>query len=199
MRAPLGLQRERPIAPGATPSDKLLFVNRTLYLLRHAKSSWDDPDIPDRDRPLSPRGLRACELVAEYLRRQEITPWLVLCSSSTRTRQTLEGVSAGFSYPVAALVEHGLYGAGAADLLDRLRLVDGSVASVMLVGHNPAIQELAANLVRPTTSGEALGDKFPTGALATLELARTWTELAPGSATLTEFVNPRELKVRLES
>jgi phosphohistidine phosphatase len=169
-------------------------VNHTLYLLRHAKSSSDDPTIPDRDRPLAPRGFRACELVAEYLRRHEITPWLVLCSSATRTRQTLEGVSAGFSYPVEALIEHGLYGATAAELLDRLRVVDGSVASVMLIGHNPAIQELATNLVRPTTPPDALRDKFPTAALATLKLASTWTALAPGSATLTAFINPRELK-----
>ena len=169
-------------------------MNRTLYLLRHAKSSWDDPTIPDRDRPLAPRGVRACELLAEYFRGHEITPWLVLCSSSTRTRQTLEGVSAGFGYPVEALIEHGLYGASAAELLDRLRLVDGSVASVMLIGHNPAIQELATNLARPTTPREALRDKFPTGALAMLKLASTWTALAPGSATLTAFVTPRKLK-----
>jgi phosphohistidine phosphatase len=174
-------------------------VTRTLYLLRHAKSSWDDPTIPDRDRPLAPRGLRACELLAEHLRRHEITPWLVLCSSSTRTRQTLEGVSAGFGYPVEALIEHGLYGATAAELLDRLRVVDGPVASVMLIGHNPAIQELAINLVRPTTPRDAFGDKFPTGALATLELASNWMELAPGSATLTAFVNPRGLNAGRKS
>jgi len=171
-------------------------VTRTLYLLRHAKSSWDDPTIPDRDRPLALRGLRACEFLAEYLRRHEITPWLVHCSSSTRTRQTLEGVSAGFGYPVEALIEHGLYGATAAELLDRLRVVDGSVTSVMLIGHNPAIQELASNLVRPTTPRDALRDKFPTGALATLQLESTWAALGPGSATLIAFVTPRELKAR---
>jgi phosphohistidine phosphatase len=174
-------------------------VKRTLYLLRHTKSSWDDPTILDRDRPLAPRGFRACELIAEYLRGHEITPWLVLCSSSARTRQTLEGVSAGFSYPVEALIEHGLYGATAAELLDRLRVVDGSVASVMLIGHNPAMQELATSLVRPATPSDVLREKFPTGALATLELASTWAALAPGSATLTGFVNPRELKARLKS
>ena len=171
-------------------------MRRTLYLLRHAKSSWDDPTIPDRDRPLAPRGCRDCELVAEHLRRHEITPWLVLCSSSTRTRQTLEGVSAGFSYPVEALIEHGLYGATAAELLDRLRLVGGSVGSVMLIGHQPAIQELALSLVRTEQDRDALSDKFPTGGLATLELACTWTGIGPGSATLSAFVKPRELRAR---
>ena len=174
-------------------------MKHTLYLLRHAKSSRDDPTIPDHERPLAPRGFRTCELVAEYLRRHEITPWLVLCSSSTRTRQTLEGVSAGFGYPVEALIEHGLYGATAAELVDRLRLVDASVASVLLIGHNPAVQELAANLVRPATPRDAWREKFPTGALATLELASTWTALAPGGATLTAFVDPREPKGRRKS
>lgn len=139
-----------------------------MYLLRHAKSSWDDPALPDRDRPLTPRGYRACELVAEHLRRQKITPALVLCSSSTRTRETLERVSAGFSRPVEALIEDGLYAATAAELLARLRTVDSAVASVLLIGHHPALQELAVSLVRAEPQRRALSDKFPTGALATL-------------------------------
>jgi phosphohistidine phosphatase len=180
-------------------SGTLFIVTRTLYLLRHAKSSWDDSTIPDRDRPLAPRGCRACELVAKHLRRQKITPSLVLCSSSTRTRQTLERVSGGFSHPVEALIEDGLYGATVAELLERLRTVDGSVASVMLIGHYPAIQELALSLVRTKPHRNALSDKFPTGALATLELGSSWTALKPGSATLTSFVKPRELRARRKS
>ena len=167
---------------------------RTLYLLRHAKSSWDDPALPDRDRPLAPRGYRACELVAEHLRRHEITPALVLCSSSTRTRETFERVSAGFSRPVQALIEDFLYAATAAELLTRLRTVDSAVASVMLIGHQPAIQELAVSLVRAEPKRRALNDKFPTGALATLTLTSSWAALAPERATLTGFVKPRELQ-----
>jgi phosphohistidine phosphatase len=167
---------------------------RTLYLLRHAKSSWDDPSLPDRDRPLAPRGRRACELVADHLRRQALTPALVLCSSSARTRETLERISAGFSRPVEALIEEGLYTASAAELLARLRTVDSSVASVMLIAHQPAIQELAVTLVQPEPRQRALNDKFPTGALATLTLASSWAALAPGTATLTALVKPRDLK-----
>jgi phosphohistidine phosphatase len=180
-------------------SGTLITVTRTLYLLRHAKSSWDDPTIPDRDRPLAPRGCRACEFVAKHLRRQKVTPSLVLCSSSTRTRQTLERVSGGFSHPVEALIEDGLYGATVAELLERLRTVDDSVASVMLIGHYPAIQELALSLIRTKPQRNALSDKFPTGALATLELTSTWTALKPGCATLTSFVKPRKLKARPKS
>jgi phosphohistidine phosphatase len=167
---------------------------RTLYLLRHAKSSWDDPALPDRDRPLAPRGYRACELVAEHLRRHKITPALVLCSSSTRTRETLERVSVGFSRPVDALIEDGLYAATAAELLARLRTVDSAVTSVLLIGHQPAVQELAVSLVVAAERRGVLNGKFPTGALATLALPSSWAALAPETAMLTAFVKPRELK-----
>lgn len=174
-------------------------MRRTLYLLRHAKSSWADPELVDRDRPLALRGRRACELVAEYLRRHEITPAIVLCSSSTRTRETFERISAGFARPVEALIEDGLDGATAAELLTRLRNVDRAVASVMLVGHQPAIQELAVSLVEAEPQRRALKEKFPTGALATLTLASRWAALESGTATLTGFVKPRELKARRKS
>ncbi len=167
---------------------------RTLYLLRHAKSSWDDPALPDRDRPLVPRGYRACELVAEHLRRHQITPALALCSSATRTRETFERVSAGFSRPVGALIEDGLYTATAAELLARLRTVDSAVASVLLIGHNPALQELAVSLVAAEPQPRALYRKFPTGALATLTFTSSWAALAPETAMLNAFVKPRELK-----
>ena len=167
-------------------------MERTLYLLRHAKSSWDEATIPDRERPLSSRGRRACQLVAEHLRREQITPELVLCSSATRTRETLELIAPGFGLPVEALFEDRLYGASAAELLARLRAVDESVASLLLIGHNPAIQDLARSLVR--TPAKALEGKFPTAALATLVVTSSWNPLAAGSATLLAFVKPRELE-----
>jgi phosphohistidine phosphatase len=167
---------------------------RTLYLLRHAKSSWDDPALPDHERPLAPRGEHACELVAEHLRSHDITPALVLCSSSTRTRETFERVSTGFSHPVEALIEDGLYTATASELLTRLRTVDDAAASVMLVGHCPAIQELAVSLLSAKRQRQALLDKFPTGALATLTIPKSWATLAPETATLIAFIKPRDLK-----
>ena len=174
-------------------------VTRALYLLRHAKSSWDDAALADHERPLAPRGRRACELVADYVRRREISPALVLCSSSTRTRETLARVSVGFAYPFDVLIEDGLYGASVDDLLARLRAVDGSVASVMLIGHDPAIHELALSLAGSGPRHEVLSDGFPTGALATLSHTGGWGALEPGAAALTDFVKPRELKGRAGS
>ncbi|MCX6373598.1 MAG: histidine phosphatase family protein [Actinobacteria bacterium] len=171
-------------------------MSRTLYLLRHAKSSWDDPSLPDRERPLAPRGRRACELIASYLDREHIAPELLLCSSATRSRETLERAGLASRIDSQILIEDGLYVATAADLLARLRLVDDEVALVLLVGHHPAIQDLAVCLA---SGGEKRGDlarKFPTAALATLTWSGGWASLGPAAAELVAFVTPRELASR---
>ena len=163
---------------------------KRLFLLRHAKSSWDDADLADRDRPLAPRGRRAAGVMARHLRDEEISPSLVLCSPARRTRETLEAVDPSGE----VRIEDELYGASEAELLERLRRVPEAIESVMLIGHNPAIQELALGLA---SRGERLEDverKFPTGALATLTAPGAWGELAPGSAELAAFVKPKELR-----
>ena len=154
-------------------------LTRRLFLLRHAKSSWDDPSLDDHDRPLAGRGRQASELLAEHLQRERITPSLVLCSSARRTRETLERV---LPRPDAAevRVERELYGASAQDLLRRLREVPPDVDSVMLVGHRPAIQELAVYLAAEGSELERVRQKFPTAALATLSFPGDWGELGAG-------------------
>lgn len=167
---------------------------RTLYLLRHAKSSWDDPGLTDLERPLAPRGRRDAERVAAHLRRLAIEPDVVLCSIARRTRETLELVRPGFTIPVVVRLEQALYAASAGDLLERLRRVPDDTASVMLIGHNPGLHDLALALATEGEERERLGRKFPTGALATLSSAgASWRELAEGGATLTAFVVPKEL------
>jgi phosphohistidine phosphatase len=162
---------------------------KRLFLLRHAKSSWEDEDLPDHDRPLAPRGRKAAKRMAKHLRDEGIAPSLVLCSSARRTRQTLERVE-----PRGAVrVERELYGASASQLLERLRRVPDETQSVMLIGHNPAVQELALELA---ADGDQLADverKFPTCALATLSLPGTWSELEAGAAELVAFVRPKDL------
>jgi phosphohistidine phosphatase len=161
----------------------------TLYLLRHAKSSWGDPELPDHDRPLAPRGERAAALIGEHLRSAGIAPALVLCSSAVRARETLDRVA-----PEGELrIEPELYGAEEHDLLERVRLLPSRVESVMLIGHNPGLQELALLLAG---QGEALADlhrKFPTAALVTLGFEGEWDQLGPGVARLEGFVRPRDL------
>jgi phosphohistidine phosphatase len=163
---------------------------RRLFLLRHAKSSWDDPDLADHDRPLARRGRRAAQLIAGHLRGEGISPSLVLCSSAKRTRETLELAAPGGEVKI----ERELYGATKDDLLDRLRRVPDTVESAMLIGHNPAVQEVALGLA---AAGARLADveqKYPTGALATLTFAGPWRELRWGGAELDGFVTPKEIE-----
>ena len=159
---------------------------RRLLLLRHAKSSWDDPSLADHDRPLAPRGRRAAKRMGAHLRDEQVEIALVLCSSATRARQTLERVEP----PGEVRIESSLYGAGAQQLLERVRRVSDEAESVMLVGHNPAMEDLTVLL---TDADSLAGEKFPTGALATLTFSGSWRQLGPGKARLESFVAPRKL------
>ena len=165
---------------------------KRLFLLRHAKSSWDDPGLDDHERRLAPRGRRASKLIAEHLRRERIAPSLVLCSSASRTRETLERVIPAPDRSDVSF-EDRLYQASSGSLLQRLREVPPHVDSVMLVGHQPAIQELALELAGDGVDLARMTAKFPTGALATLHFDGDWSELRPGSAELVAFVKPKEL------
>ena len=164
---------------------------RTLYLLRHAKSSWEDPALPDRDRPLAPRGRRDAERLGKYLRGLKITPVLVLCSSSARTQETLELLGPGLA-GAAISVEEQLYGASSEVLLERVRAVPGEVASVLLIGHNPGMHDLARMLASSGADLDRLEAKFPTAALATLALPR-WHTLRARDAELVAYVVPKQL------
>jgi phosphohistidine phosphatase len=174
---------------------------KQLFVLRHAKSSWDDPVLDDHERPLAPRGRRAVKLLGEYLRRQRIEPAQVLCSPARRTVETYDGVA-----PAGELhLEPELYLASGDDVLERLRRVPKSTPSVMVIGHNPAMQVLILRLTGANDKSKPLGDdtaqarldevqrKFPTGALATLTFDGPWSELLPGGAELVDFVRPRDL------
>jgi phosphohistidine phosphatase len=164
----------------------------TLYLLRHAKSSWDDSALSDHDRPLAPRGQRATRLLSEHIREAGISPALVLCSSARRARETLEGIEEALG-DTEVRIEPELYGASAEDLLARLRRIPGETPSAMLVGHNPGIQAFALGLAGSGHRLDQMIGKYPTGALATLEFQGVWDELAPGAATLAAFVRPKDL------
>src|SRR3954468_4693715 len=119
---------------------------KRLYLLRHAKSSWDEPGLADRDRPLAPRGRKAARLIAEHMRREGIAPELVLCSPARRAHQTLDAILPALGDKATVMVEPELYGASEPELIERLRRLADSVGSAMLIGHNPGIQGLALTL-----------------------------------------------------
>jgi phosphohistidine phosphatase len=177
----------RPAAIEVGENLRAMTETKQLLLLRHAKSSWDDPSLADEDRPLAPRGRKAAKRIREYVRRERIPVGLVLCSSARRAHETLDLVAP----PGEILIEHELYRATAAELVERLRRVPEEVDAVMLIGHEPAIRDLAVGLVG--RESELADRKFPTAGLATLTFTGPWSALAPDRARLAAFVTPREL------
>jgi phosphohistidine phosphatase len=168
-------------------------MSTRVYLLRHAKSSWKHPELADHDRPLAGRGRRAAAAMAHHMAEHQLVPDLVLCSTALRTRETYEQIEAAVASAPVRYERH-LYGATADDLLERLHALPDQITSVMLIGHNPALQELALQLARSSPERDELNAKFPTAALATLQLASSnWRDLQPGAATLIAYVRPRDL------
>ena len=166
---------------------------RRLYLLRHAKSSWKEAGLPDRERPLAPRGRRAAKAMARHLAEAGIEPQLVLCSPARRTLETLEWIRPSL-HDAEVDVDSELYGADAATLLERLRRVPDALGSVLLIGHNPALQDLALELARPSAAWREVGAKYPTGALIELELpVDSWAAVRAGGGEMVGFVRPRDL------
>jgi phosphohistidine phosphatase len=167
---------------------------KRVYLLRHAKSSWKDRSLEDRDRPLAGRGRKAAKVVARHLRADGVRPDLVLCSPALRTRETLERVERGFGDPVETKVDEALYEASEAELLARIKSIPEEVDSVMLIGHNPGLQQLALALASEGDGLARLREKYPTAALATIDLpADRWAAIEPGSGELVGYVPPKEL------
>ncbi|MCC6718885.1 MAG: histidine phosphatase family protein [Acetobacteraceae bacterium] len=167
---------------------------RQLLLMRHAKSSWDDPTLSDHARPLNPRGRAAATAMRRMMHDVGLAPDLVLVSSSRRTLQTLEALEPWDDTPLVEPMDT-LYLAPPELLFQALHGVAETVRSVLLLGHNPGLHDLALQLAGP---GEGLmrhrlGEGFPSGALAEFNIAGTWAGLAAGGGRLTRFVGPRDL------
>jgi phosphohistidine phosphatase len=167
-------------------------VTRRIHLLRHAKSSWDDPTLGDRERPLAPRGVKASARIARWIHENDVRPELVLCSSALRARETLAQVEDALGSPRIE-IEDGLYAASAAELARRLGQLSPEMREVLLVGHNPGLADLCLLLAEPSPEREQIAEKLPTGALVTLETRSDWADLGPECATIVHLVLPREL------
>lgn len=179
-----------------------------LWLLRHAKSSWDDPGLDDFARPLSPRGKKACRRLARHMAERGIHPDLVLCSPATRTRQTWERLEKRLQ-PAAATAgaeesdrprvrfEPSLYLAEPPALFAIVRAAPKRCRDLLLIGHNPGLEEFAQRLAGTAAgdSRERLDQKFPTGGLAELTFPlAAWPDIAPDSGFLASFVVPAQLE-----
>jgi phosphohistidine phosphatase len=185
-------------------------AGRKLVLLRHAKSAW--PDVPDHERPLARRGRRDAPVMGRWLRTSGHVPDQVLCSTARRARETWQLVQAGLGAAPAASFDDAVYQGSAGQLLDVIRRTPRAARTLLIVGHDPALPELALMLAAATSpaglsavSGaappavlERLRAKFPTAAIAVFEVTGTWDRLGPGTARLTCFVTPRDLAAAAE-
>ncbi|MER9111442.1 histidine phosphatase family protein, partial [Mesorhizobium sp. M0938] len=128
---------------------------KQLLLLRHAKSSWDDPDLIDFDRPLSGRGLKAAPLVGRELARQGWLPDLALVSPALRSRDTWRLVSAELPAKTPAKFVQALYEASVADVLAKIRQANAGTNSLLVIGHNPGLEEFARRHARRAKERQA--------------------------------------------
>ena len=162
-------------------------AHRTLVLLRHAKSAYPT-GLVDHDRPLAPRGVREAALAGDWLRVNVPAVDQVLCSTATRARQTLANAGIG----AAVRYADQLYGAGFATVLTELARVNDDVATLLVVGHEPTMSDVALQLAgSDTAAAQRIEDKFPTSAIAVLSVPCGWQQLEPGVATLVDFHVPR--------
>jgi phosphohistidine phosphatase len=168
---------------------------RQLLLLRHAKSAWDDPTLSDHSRKLNPRGRADAGAMRQAMLGLALTPDVVLVSSARRTVQTLEALEPWEETPLIEPMD-ALYLATVPELLKILNAVAETARSVMVIGHNPGLHELAVLLTgstRDPADARRLADGFPTGALAEFSVPGPWRTLGAGGARLHRFLCPRDL------
>lgn len=167
-----------------------------LTILRHAKSSWDQPGLSDFDRPLNGRGRKAAPLVGREMRNRKLEFDAVFASPAVRVKETIDGLVEGYGRPLAIAFEPELYGADAGSLFQRVRSLPGGVHAPLIVGHNPGLHELVLHLTHDDAEGlrERVLDNLPTAAAAVIELpAVRWDEVEQSSGTISALILPRDL------
>ncbi|HEY9091958.1 SixA phosphatase family protein [Parasphingorhabdus sp.] len=170
---------------------------KKLTLLRHAKSSWDDTVTRDFDRPLNEKGKRAAAVMGTFVKRGGITFDLVLASPAQRVIETLEHFVAASGLSIEPQWDRKIYLASSATLMDVLRGADPQAEHILMVGHNPGLEDLVFDLVPHDSSSEprsAVEVKYPTASLAELTLnIDQWADIKDDCATFDRFTRPRDL------
>jgi len=161
---------------------------KTLFLLRHAKSSWKDETLADFERPLNRRGKRAAETMGAYFKSEGIVPELIVCSPAVRARETLELVTKAAKWSTEVRYDQRIYEASGMRLAEVVSQIDNDRKVAMLVGHNPGMEELLLLM-----TAESVG--FATGTCAKVAVkASKWANAVDKRATLEWLVKPRDLE-----
>lgn len=169
---------------------------KTLTLLRHAKSSWEDPAMRDFDRPLNRRGRAAARAMGREMRARGLVFDAVVASPAARVVETVAGLAEGYGRDLEPAYDRRIYLASQSALLDIVHEADDGADRLLLLGHNPGFELLALSLAREDGSAgrAALAEKYPTAALAEIELPIVrWGDAARGAGMLTRFIRPRDL------
>lgn len=167
---------------------------KTLTLLRHAKSGWDDSVPRDFDRPLNPKGRRAAQVMGRHLRDRGVVFDHAVASPAVRVRETLAEVGAGYGRPLSPAWDKRIYLASVETLLDIVRELPATADHTLLVGHNPGLEDLVLTLApEGGRERDAVQMKYPTASLAELIWEGEWSAAAAGGATLARFTRPRDL------
>jgi len=169
---------------------------KRLSVLRHAKSSWGDPSLEDFNRPLNERGWKAARRMGRELAERKMHFDLVLASTAARVRETIDGVQKTYDFAAPIKFEPGIYEASESTLLSLVRELPDYVEALLLVGHNPGLERLLAELTHDDEHGlrRRIAGKYPTAALAIVELpAQHWASVKPGSGEILELILPKEL------
>ena len=167
---------------------------RTLYVLRHAKSDWSDSSLRDFDRPLNERGRKAAKTIGKELGKRKISPDLVLASPAVRAKETLERVQHAHGSSFDIVEDARIYMAEPDALIDLVRSAPDRANRLMIVGHNPGLQQLVLALAKPGELRDEAAEKFPTAALAGMQFAAEhWSGVAPGDGVLEILLRPRDL------
>jgi phosphohistidine phosphatase len=174
---------------------------KRLTLLRHAKSGWDDPVSRDFDRPLNAKGKRAARAVGRYLREHGLHYDRIAGSPAVRVVETLEEVAAALGETIAPAWDKRIYLASGVTLLDVVHDTPDEAESLLMVGHNPGLEDLVLMMV-PDKADDATRDqveeKFPTASVAEIEFdAAHWADLKPGTGRIVRFIRPRDLDPEL--
>ena len=169
---------------------------KTLTLLRHAKSGWDDKVARDVDRPLNGKGKRAAACVGRHWRDLHLGFDHVVASPAVRVHETIAELASGYGESIVPVVDRRIYLASAVTLLDVIHELPEGADRVLMIGHNPGLEDLVLMLV-PDKASDALRDtveeKFPTASTAELTFDGAWADVAQNKATLTRFIRPRDL------
>lgn len=169
---------------------------KTLTLLRHAKSGWDDKVARDVDRPLNAKGQRAAAVVGRHWRALGLEFDHVVASPAVRVHETIGHLARGYGSDIAPVEDRRIYLASAVTLLDVVHGLPADAERVLMVGHNPGLEDLVLMLV-PDTASDPLRDlaeeKFPTACTAELTFDTDWAGVAQNNATLSRFIRPRDI------